>query len=1163
MRRVLFGLLLVVLASWGGAVENYPAPAVSFRGGPVLEYSLAALTPGVRVTAPIVVQELSFASRVYRSEPEFFPQLYREPQYTTREFMPPATISDRGKAVVQALGTHLYGYLASAGQVWEGGAGTLNLPVRAAGEVALTATLVFCVPTTEQIAARSVIVEHGAYRRATSAQEALTAAANGMPVLFYLGRLATNQPTGEEDAVTPLPALRLTVPLTVHVQPRPAPDAMAVTAQLHNTPVWYYDGAWVFHVKDGSAALLRGTAWERWPAVAPGFFAVVTPEGKYNDLLFAADQPAYLRHFPNARIVSEPGATVLHLPTPMTARELLALSAQWNGTEYYLSAVRGVLALCGKPAPLPADAATTQAKINALGVLDDTLPYEQRPEDWLYQRRGSIIPRLIAGLIHPERRVAEGCLRLLADAPESPELVTALVRLAEQAGQPLQWPATLALTRFPSDPRARKLLETAVGATLTGEQRDALVSALGRAPAAVAALAPALLQHDALLAPAVIEQLAAQGIPDAIAPLERVAKGATWRTAAAAHLALARLDPQGHALTADQQLLLLNTGQYGFKVAGEYFQQRQRMLASLRRDEVRPLVLDMLRTDDAQSDALGILARWQDREALPEITRMITAGENNWRAGELFTTYFEIADSPQAVDDLLRLRKGSGDLDDAMFVRALLATELPTAHKLAMLRRVRETLGKTNPSLVAQQLRWAGEEMPELLRVLMADEHDLVALGWYAEAAGADPDRRCSGELRHAVETLAAQTPKSKDDTEYLYTAERILTAAATCGLQGVDGALDTLMESPLPLVKLEAGGVAVYSVARRRQGLRLLYDGLASHEVDSRRQAAQFLTLVHPLDTDERQQREALLLTFVGTLGEDYALRLLTTCGGPAAIRALTPLLDDRDLQRGIYAAWVLAQLPDAAVARRAQRRLGLCGLFHHYVAQQSGGIAFLVAPELYFSQTTGELNQRYDTGAARALALPVEALLPTKLDAAEQQFVIGAYRQAWQTASGGLQFPSEDFLAMRQLDASYVALLLVIAAEDPWLDALHVQGNTVAHFIHRQQATQTLARLTGQKATYRGLAGEPLDSTETPPTPYTNQNIRIAHYLLDLIQQAKLTPKPQNDAEWNRVNFFNTWLGRLRDAFGDELKDAIKTEAAHRTLTGQLREAGLEWWR
>ena len=126
------------------------------------------------------------------------------------------------------------------------------------------------------------------------------------------------------------------------------------------------------------------------------------------------------------------------------------------------------------------------------------------------------------------------------------------------------------------------------------------------------------------------------------------------------------------------------------------------------------------------------------------------------------------------------------------------------------------------------------------------------------------------------------------------------------------------------------------------------LYAQLASEDKFVRRQAAQSLSDIKPVDEAERAAREEAVLACLGKPCEDYAMRVLVTCGGPKSVKALEPILDDPDARRAVHAAWVLAQLPDKAAAQKGLRRVAIFAMFHYQIYQQGEGIDFTIAPNL-----------------------------------------------------------------------------------------------------------------------------------------------------------------------------------------------------------------------
>ena len=291
--------------------------------------------------------------------------------------------------------------------------------------------------------------------------------------------------------------------------------------------------------------------------------------------------------------------------------------------------------------------------------------------------------------------------------------------------------------------------------------------------------------------------------------------------------------------------------------------------------------------------------------------------------------------------------------------------------------------------------------------------------------------------------------------------------------------------------------------------------------------------------------------------------MRLLVTCGGEKSIKVLSAILDDRDAQCAVYAAWVLAQLPDKAAAAVAVRRVAIFGMFHHEIYQQGAGIDFVIAPDLYFHQATERLNPdpiAHATGEG-TVRIPASMLAPFPLNAAEQQYAIRCYRQA--DAAGSPHGTTEHLLATWQVGAnwpsppqrqaavheSYLPLLRVIASEDSRVKPLMVKGQVVAHFQYRQLAAKAIVAIAKKRAVYRGLAGETLDS-EAFPSPYLNQNQLLAKYFVDRVEKARLPQTPESGPQWEQVNTHQAAAFRLDREFGSKVLDAIRQEAERRGI-------------
>jgi hypothetical protein len=283
--------------------------------------------------------------------------------------------------------------------------------------------------------------------------------------------------------------------------------------------------------------------------------------------------------------------------------------------------------------------------------------------------------------------------------------------------------------------------------------------------------------------------------------------------------------------------------------------------------------------------------------------------------------------------------------------------------------------------------------------------------------------------------------------------------------------------------------------------------------------------------------------------------MRVLLACGGEKTVKALDPILDDADVQRAVYAAWVMAQLPDKAAAAKALRRLAIFGMFHHQMYQQGAGIDFRIAPGLSFHQTTERLNpdpRAYSSGEG-PVWIPPDMLKPFALQDAEQQYAVRCYRLTQvpvRTYPVGDHFLSpwrmwsKGFLSH---DPSYLPLLKTIAMEDLHLKRLMVKGQAVAHFDYRQRAARAIAAITGEKATYAGLGGETLDS-QAFPEPYKDQDILLARFVLDRIQKARPPANSEKDQQSGQVEAYHSMVLHIQEQFGAQVLAAIREEAKNR---------------
>ena len=239
-----------------------------------------------------------------------------------------------------------------------------------------------------------------------------------------------------------------------------------------------------------------------------------------------------------------------------------------------------------------------------------------------------------------------------------------------------------------------------------------------------------------------------------------------------------------------------------------------------------------------------------------------------------------------------------------------------------------------------------------------------------------------------------------------------ILEAVATYDLKDLAPHVRKLMSSRNATIRdaAQAAGARL-GIAGAMQDL---YAQLGAEDVNVRKLAAKSLMDVPPVGAAKRAAREEAVLACLGKPSEDYALRILATCGGEKTANALAPILDGPDARRAVYAAWVLAQLPDQAAAAKALRRVAIFALFHHQVYQQGAGIDFQIAPDLYFHQVTGRLNrdpQAYTAGEG-PVQIPGNLLAPFAWDDGEQQYAVRCYQLAEVSRDGYGPGLDVDFL-------------------------------------------------------------------------------------------------------------------------------------------------------
>ncbi len=433
----------------------------------------------------------------------------------------------------------------------------------------------------------------------------------------------------------------------------------------------------------------------------------------------------------------------------------------------------------------------------------------------------------------------------------------------------------------------------------------------------------------------------------------------------------------------------------------------------------------------------------------------------------------------------------------------------------------------------------------------MDSETDLQALGRYCEIAGKDPEKQMGHQVRQAMQRV---TNDPKIDALPGPT-QLILNAVAVYELKDLAPDVKKLMSSRNPAIR--AAAQATGAKLGIPGAIQELYAQLSSEDQNTRKSAAEALCNLTPTDEAERAARENAVLAHVGKSSEDYAIRVLATCGREKTIKALEPILDDPNVRRAVYAAWVLAQLPDKKASQKGLRRVAIFGLFHHNMYQAGNGIDFTMAPDLRFHQVTIRLNPdpkmySYGEGPVR---IPKPWLVPFPWDDAEQQYAVRSY----QLTEGGSEINQQirsnvDFLRYwppnsTTMDQTHLPLLREMAAHDSHIKRVMVQGQPAAHFYIRQIAAQRIAAITKKKATYLGLNGETLDSAEYPQ-PYKDQNQLLARYIVDRVQKAKLSAKPQSSDQWDRIGAYVALVRHLKEQFGAEVFEAIRREAERRNI-------------
>jgi|GEM_PF-7015395 len=872
--------------------------------------------------------------------------------------------------------------------------------------------------------------------------------------------------------------------------------------------------------------------------------------------------------------------------------------------------LRGAISPSTSPTD-PPDPKIVQEKIILLGLRDDSLPWQEKPEYWLKIRQEMIIPELIKGLDSSEKRVAKGCLRILEKISNRPEILDSLVQIARNEKHIINHETSLSLCQFPQDPRVPQIMKQALAGDRFPDprERSRIAEAAGRKDAAANHLIPLLKRnkHDSDMERD-IQRLGDIGHSVAIDPLVELTKDFKWHFAEEAYFALAKIDSQNYGLTKDQQEFLKQAGR-GFKANRETYVKHWKTIALLNQQEIRPYVLHMLKTDNS-SASLTILQEWNDKDALPEIRQQILS-QRNLHFGEFVAAYLNIEGTDNSIEEMISIfkkiqRTSSSsygrtvpkhrprELDPNEFyyggetekyqyhpfstlkvmdiIRGIYRSEMTQQRKLRFLLRFREYFGEKK-DIVGRKyaLEFPRNIMHHkgnqeiLLKGLMQHETYLPALVEYARIAARDKQNRYAKEVSQALEVLS-----KRNTTQDRKTTGWILEILAAGQIPDTGQVADIYLDVSNLANRLLAAYLAATRGGDREKALQIISDTLANEKFANPKEqiyldkAAGYLKSINCRNDKEKQEREKLLLQQLGKATESYAMRVLPTCCGDETAEKLLPILDDDDVKRAVYAAWVLAQHPDEQVRKKGLRRLAIYAIFHHSVYQAGAGIDFSIARNISFHQDTVNMRRSQKLSGM----IPRELLQPFELNEREQEFSIRAYRFTRFKNHQQHMYGFEEYSGWpTPWTTSHLPLLRVIAREDPRLTVFHVQGKLVPHFPHRRHATQAIARLTGRKATYFDLSGAQLDS-ETVPQPYENQNNMIARYILDLIEQANVLGPAESDAEWNRSQAYEFQIRQLigygdRQAFGNELKQALILESERRGKKEQLIKANFSIWR
>ena len=782
---------------------------------------------------------------------------------------------------------------------------------------------------------------------------------------------------------------------------------------------------------------------------------------------------------------------------------------------------------------------------------------------WRLARIEQVIPYLLKGLNDKELRVASGCLSLLQQTDPAPEIKDTLHGIARKRGHQLRAQATVALCRFSEDRGVAKTLAKALDDPTwvpAAERRADIAEALGDKAKAVALLLPPPSdnrsdwdnrEH--------LRRLGRIGHPSAIPYLQSMTTNHSWHVAVDAFKALAQVDPKQHGLT-DDQISFLGDSSRLFKASRKTRVEWWSKLAKLDRKEIRPLVMRNLQSDNP-TPALIILSEWQDKEALPEIRRLMKKEKRSWRVGEFTAASLAIDSRPESIEHvmtLINLLRNQFRTEDVL--RAIARWEMPNEDKLRIFHAFREKLGNVHAALLPKSLWQIEDDIAPFLGPLMSKETRLPVLCEYAKVAARDKQKRFDRQILTVLERLAAAMPLSAIGK---YEVAQMLDTVARYGLEAGGKPADHLLRSSDPNVAGAAARLSAKYGGNRDEALALLGRLLRHEKRNVRLMTAKRLQDIPCVGEGERIIRENDILSHLGTATEDCALRVLTTCAGDRTAKTLAPLLDENNVPRAVYAAWVLAQHPDKNVSTLAVRRLAVYAMFNHQMYQQGAGIDFPIACNLSFHQVTSSYNPGAYRGRKESVQIPGNLLTSLVMDTKEKAFSIRAYRHIAR-GYGGHRTIASTFLFHPHgpWNMSHVPLLRVVAVEDPYIEAVHIKGKKVAHFRKRRCAAQALSKLLNGPMKYLALDGARIVSDELPSAPYDNQDLLLARHALDMVQASGITRRPENQDEWTRHNRLESAMRHLVEQFGLGVERELLAEAKRRKLTDTLKTANFRLW-